>query len=76
MKRLYDMEEIQEVHFVHGVFDLIAKIMMKRELLSSDAEIIGQFLHEKVRKVKDVTKTQTLIPISSKEKKPILGRSS
>jgi len=76
MKRLHDMEEIQEVHFVHGVFDLIAKIMMKRELLSSDAEIIGQFLHEKVRKVKDVTKTQTLIPISSKEKKPILGRLS
>ncbi|MBW2659531.1 MAG: Lrp/AsnC ligand binding domain-containing protein [Deltaproteobacteria bacterium] len=76
MRRLYAMEEIQEVHNVHGVFDLIAKIMMKRDLLASDAEIIGQFLNGKVRQVKDVTKTQTLIPISSKEKKPILGRSS
>lgn len=76
MKRLYDLEEIQEVHFVHGVFDLIAKIMMNRDLLASDAEIIGQFLHSKVRQVKDVTKTQTLIPITSMEKKPILDRSS
>jgi len=71
MKRLHNLEEIQEVHFVHGVFDLIAKIMMKRDLLSSDAEIIGQFVHKKVRQVQDVTKTQTLIPISSMEKKPI-----
>ncbi|MCP4021915.1 MAG: ParB N-terminal domain-containing protein [Desulfobacteraceae bacterium] len=71
MKRLHSFEEIQEVHFVHGVFDLIAKMMMKRDLLSSDAEIIGQFVHKKVRKVKDVTKTQTLIPISSMEKKPL-----
>ncbi|MBT3483624.1 MAG: hypothetical protein HN468_00005, partial [Desulfobacula sp.] len=40
-------------------------------LLSSDAEIIGQFVHKKVRQVQDVTKTQTLIPISSMEKPPI-----
>ena len=75
MDRLHEMEEIQEVHFVHGVFDLIAKIIIKRELLSSDAEIIGQFLHQKVRQVKDVTKTQTLIPVFSREKNPILERS-
>lgn len=75
MKRLYDLEEIQEVHFVHGVFDLIAKMVMKRDLLSSDAEIIGQFVHKKVRQVKDVTKTQTLIPIASKEKDLISRRS-
>ena len=75
MKRLYKLEEIQEVHFVHGVFDLIAKIIMKRDLLSSDAEILGEFVHKKVRQVQDVTKTQTLIPITSMEKKPILRRS-
>ena len=71
MKRLHKLEAIREVHFVHGVFDLIAKMMMKRDLLSSDAEIIGQFVHKKVRQVQDVTKTQTLIPISSMEKPPI-----
>ncbi|RLB93111.1 MAG: transcriptional regulator [Deltaproteobacteria bacterium] len=75
MKRLHNLDEIQEVHFVHGVFDLIAKMIMKRDLLSSDAEIIGQFVHKKVRQVKDVTKTQTLIPIASKEKKPIFTHS-
>ena len=71
MKRLHKLDEIREVHFVHGVFDLIAKMMMKRDLLSSDAEIIGQFVHKKVRQVQDVTKTQTLIPITSMEKTPI-----
>ncbi len=76
MDRLHKMDEIQEVHFVHGFFDLIAKIMMKRDLMSSDAEIIGHFLHKKVRQVKDVIKTQTLIPISSREKKPIQERLS
>ena len=70
MKRLHNFEEIQEVHFVHGVFDLIAKMNLKRDLLSSDAEIIGQFMHQKVRQLKDVTKTQTLIPVTSMEKNP------
>ncbi len=74
MKKLHSLEEIQEVHFLHGVFDLIAKIMMKRDLLASDAEILGQFVRQKVRKVKNVTKTQTLIPISSMEKSHIYTR--
>ncbi len=68
MKRLYKMEEIQEVHFVHGEFDLLAKINLKRELLSSDAEIFGRVVHEKVRSISDITKTQTLIPITSMQK--------
>ena len=72
MRKLYSLEEIQEVHFVQGVFDLIVKMIMKRDLLSSDVELIGRFVQKKVRQIKDVTKTQTLIPISSKEKKSIL----
>ena len=46
----------------------MTKIVMKRELLSSDAEIIGKMVHEKVRQIQGVVKTQTLIPISSKQK--------
>ncbi len=72
MKQLHAFEEIREVHFVHGVYDLIAKISLKRDLLSSDAEIIGAFMHDKVRQIKHVTKTQTLIPVSSMEKKSVL----
>jgi DNA-binding Lrp family transcriptional regulator len=68
MDKLYRMDEIQEVHFVHGDFDLLAKIIIKRELLASDAEVFGRLIHEKVRRIPGVTKTQTLIPISSKQK--------
>ena len=68
MDKLFGLDEIQEVHFVHGEFDLLAKIILKRELLSSDAELIGRVIHEKVRRIPGVTKTQTLIPISSKQK--------
>jgi len=71
MKKLHQFEEIQEVHFVHGVYDLIAKINLKRHLLTSDAEIIGDFMHKKVRQLKDVRKTQTLIPVTSLEKNPL-----
>jgi hypothetical protein len=70
MDKLFAFREVQEVHFVHGDFDLVTKIVMKRELLSSDAEIFGHFVHEKIRQVAEVTKTQTLIPISSREKPP------
>lgn len=68
MDKLYKMDEIQEVHSVHGEFDLLAKMNLRRELLSSDAEIIGRVVHEKVRRIPDVIKTQTLIPISSMQK--------
>ena len=71
MKRLHKLEEIREVHYVYGVSGLVAKMIMKRDLLSSDAEIIGQFVHKKVRQAQDMTKTQTLITISSMKKPPI-----
>ncbi len=68
MDKLFALPEVVEVHFMHGAFDLLTKIIIKRELLSSDAEIIGRFVHENVRRIPDVTKTQTLIPISSKQR--------
>lgn len=68
MNRLFAMEDVVEVHNVHGEFDILTKIVMKRELLSSDAEIIGKMVHEKVRQIQGVVKTQTLIPISSRQK--------
>lgn len=68
MERLFEMSEIREVHAIHGEFDILAKIVMERDLLSSDSEIIGQIIHEKVRRIQDVEKTQTLIPAASKQK--------
>ncbi len=71
MKQLHRYKEIQEVHFVHGMYDLIAKITIKRDLLTSDAEVIGEFMHHSIRQLKFVRKTQTLIPVTSLEKKNI-----
>jgi len=68
MDKLYALKEVQEVHSVHGEIDLLAKIILTRDLLSSDAEIIGQFVHNKVRSISGITSTVTLIPGVSKMK--------
>jgi DNA-binding Lrp family transcriptional regulator len=67
--KLYELEEVREIHSVHGEFDVIAKIVLTRDLLASDAETIGQFVHTQVRQVPGVVSTQTLIPGTSKIKK-------
>lgn len=69
LDRLFEMAEVEEVHSVHGEFDLVAKITLKRDLLSSDAELIGRVVYEKVRRIPDVISTQTLIPSTSRVKK-------
>jgi DNA-binding Lrp family transcriptional regulator len=66
--KLARLEEVREVHSVHGSVDIIAKIVLKRSLLSSDAETIGDFVHGKIRQIPGVRSTQTLIPDVSKEK--------
>jgi len=67
--KLYDLDEVREIHSVHGEFDIIAKIVLTRDLLASDAETIGQFVHNQVRQLPGVVSTQTLIPGHSKIKK-------
>lgn len=70
MKKLFEMDEIEEVHFIHGEYDLIAKVSLKRQLLSSDSEILGRVIQKKIRRIPNVLRTQTLIPISSMKKPP------
>jgi hypothetical protein len=65
MEKLFEMDEVMEVHSVHGEFDLITRIGMTRDLLSSDAEVIGNVVYKKVRRIPDVLTTQTLIPSTS-----------
>ena len=64
--KLFVHKEVKELHSVHGDVDIVAKIVLKRDLLSSDAEIIGQFVYDKIRGISGVTSTQTLIPGFSK----------
>jgi len=69
IERLYELDEIREIHSVHGEFDIIAKLVLTRDLLASDAETIGHFVHNQVRQLPGVVSTQTLIPGHSKIKK-------
>jgi len=66
--KIYELDEVREVHSVHGDVDVLIKIFLSRDLLSSDAEIISQFVHEKIRQLPGVISTKTLIPGYSKIK--------
>jgi uncharacterized ParB-like nuclease family protein/DNA-binding Lrp family transcriptional regulator len=63
--KLFALPEVREVHSIHGSIDILIKVLLTRDLLSSDAEVIGQFVHEKVRQIDGILSTQTLIPGTS-----------
>ncbi len=70
MERLFALKEVQEIHSIHGEADLLVKIVLTRDLLSSDAEIISEFVHSQMRQIQGVISTQTLIPGRSMIRKP------
>jgi DNA-binding Lrp family transcriptional regulator len=67
-EKLYAYNEVKELHYVPADFDIIAKIVLERDLLSSESEVVRQFVQEKVRRIPGITWTQTIIPLSSKIK--------
>ena len=72
IEKLFELDEVREIHSVHGDIDLLVKVELTRDLLSSDAEVISQFVHEKVRQVQGVNSTKTLIPGLSRVKPPVI----
>jgi len=68
IERLFELDEVREIHSVHGDIDILVKVELTRDLLVSDAETIGQFVHENVRQISGVNSTKTLIPGFSKVK--------
>ncbi|MDJ0783064.1 MAG: Lrp/AsnC ligand binding domain-containing protein [Desulfosarcinaceae bacterium] len=68
IEKLYALPEVTEVHAVHGAVDMLVKIQLTRDLLTSDAEVIGHFISDKVRRINGVRSTQTLIPGISRVK--------
>lgn len=68
MDRLFRLEEVKEIYDVPGEFDLIAKIEMERDWLSSDSEVMGWFVYNHIRKLEGVLKTQTLVPTTVRRK--------
>lgn len=69
LEKLMALPEVQEAHSIHGSVDILAKVVIQRDLLSSDAEQIAQFTHSQIRMIRGVHSTQTLIPGISREKK-------
>ncbi len=74
IEKLYALDEVKEIYSVHGDVDLLVKVELTRDLLSSDAEVISQFVHEKVRQLPGIISTNTLIPGFSKIKTPLTDR--
>ncbi|MBF0229040.1 MAG: Lrp/AsnC ligand binding domain-containing protein [Desulfamplus sp.] len=62
IEKLFELDEIVEIHAVHGDADLLIKVRLSRDLLSSDAEVISNFVHEKMRQLNGVVSSKTLIP--------------
>ncbi len=73
MEKLYALPEVREIHSVHGEVDILVKAVLTRDLLSSDAEIIGRFVTDRIAQISGVISTQTLIPASSKVKENECG---
>lgn len=68
MDKLVALEEVREAHSVHGSIDIIIRVKLVRDLLSSDAELISQFMTSTIRQWAGVISTQTLLPGVSKIK--------
>ncbi len=66
--KLFALEEVAEVHSVHGTIDVLTKIVLKRDFLASDAEIIAEFVDQRIRKIHGINRTQTVIPGISRVK--------
>ncbi|MFO7749456.1 MAG: Lrp/AsnC ligand binding domain-containing protein [Desulfobacteraceae bacterium] len=73
IERLFAIDEIKEIHGVHGAIDILVKVILKRDFLASDAETIAEFMDEHVRKISGVKGTQTLIPGISRVKEDMFG---
>lgn len=68
VEKLFELDEVREIHSVHGDIDILVKVVLSRDLLISDAETIGQFVHEKIRQMPGIISSKTLIPSFSKVK--------
>ena len=73
IEKLFSLKEVQEVHSVHGEVDILVKIVLIRDLVSSDAEIMGDFVHSQIRQIPGVVRTKTIIPAFSKVKESPAG---
>lgn len=66
--KLFAQDSIKEVHSVHGSYDILVKMVLKRDFLASDAETIAEYVEQKIRRIEGINRTHTIIPGMSKVK--------
>ena len=67
-EKLLRYDEVVEVHLVLGQYDVFAVLefdLYGKALFASPQEIISKFILEKIRKLREVKDTSTLIPTFS-----------
>jgi DNA-binding Lrp family transcriptional regulator len=67
-EKLFVLDGIQEVHSVHGIYDILVKMVLKRDFLTSDAETIAEYVDRNIRRIEGINRTHTIIPGMSKVK--------
>ena len=67
-EKLFAKDGIEEVHSVHGIYDILVKVVLKRDFLTSDAETIAEYVDENIRRIEGINRTHTIIPGMSKVK--------
>ena len=68
VKRIMRYDEVVETHLIVGEYDVLAVLEFEvygRALLWSVQEIVSNFVLEKIRKLKGVRDTNTIIPTRS-----------
>ena len=69
LENILQFDEVLEAHLISGQYDVFAIIEVKRGLFDSPRETITNFVIEKIRKLRDVQDTNTLIPTYSVTKR-------
>lgn len=72
LENLMKHDEVLEAHLISGQYDVFAVLEFEiygKGLFTSTHEIITKFMIEKIRKLKDVRDTNTIIPTFSLTKR-------
>ena len=68
LEKLMKYDEVTEAHIITGQYDLLAVLdfeLYGREVFASFQETVSKFVVEKIRKLRDVRDTNTIIPTFS-----------
>lgn len=68
--RLLELQGVKEVHLVTGEHDLLVLLNVKRGLLSDSTGEIVEFVRTRIRKIKGVIDTETIISQENYQKTP------